>query len=69
MNQYQKPEPEFIVEESVKIPPMVNKQDNFVRDLQVDIRVLLGELTKLVDFSGRIEDDIRVLVLLQRGMA
>ncbi len=59
-------EPEFILEESEKIPLTVKQLDNLLRelrDLEVDTKVLSTELTKLEGFSGRIADDIRALVL------
>ncbi len=54
--------PEYLVEESKTIH-RTKALDSFVTDLEVDIQVLYQELIKLEGFSGRIADDIRVLVL------
>ncbi len=64
MNQFST-EPEYTLEESVKIPLMGNKLVSFDRDwqaLQVDLEVLSRQVTRLVDTSSEIEESFKDLV-------
>ncbi len=65
MNQYST-EPEYTVEELVKIPPMVSKLVSSNRNLQevkAELGLLYQELNISVDILGKIRDSLLVLQL------
>ncbi len=68
MNQY-KTEPEFILEESEKIHPMVNKLDSLGRNymaVQADLALLYQELSISTEVLEKIRDSVQVLALSLR---